>query len=95
MAHRIVKAPNGKYAAFSDPVDHFVAYDMTREDVIKYLIDERQCSTAEAELKLQRADEDITMFGGKGRYEEAMDTIRNIHGAEEEKKYRKLLEGEE
>ena len=91
MAHRIVKTPNGKYAAFSDPVDHFVAYDMTREQAVQYCVDERQLSPEEAELKVQRADEDRTETWEVGRYEEAMRTVYVIHGSEEEAKYRKLL----
>ena len=92
MAHRIVKTPTGKYAAFSDPVDHFVAYDMTRTEAVKYCADEWDLGPIASERKVLNADEDQTWEGGIGRYEEAMGTIRNIHGAEEEKKYRKLLE---
>jgi hypothetical protein len=92
MAHRIVKTPNGKYAAFSDPVDHFVAYDMTREEAVKYCVQAWGVEDGTAEYKVQAADNDTTWDGGTGRYEEAMSTIREIHGAEEEEKYRKILE---
>jgi hypothetical protein len=94
MAHRIVKTPNGKYAAFSDPVDHFVMYNATREEAVKYCVDEYDLGPKGSEEKVQRADDDKTWEGTPGRYEDCMKTIRVIHGAEEEKKYRKLLEAQ-
>jgi hypothetical protein len=92
MGQRIVKQPNGKYAAFSDIVDHFIAYDATREEALQFCVDKWKCTTAEAEEKVQRGDDDIRQDGSKGRYEEAVNTIRVIHGAEEVSKYRNLLE---
>jgi hypothetical protein len=93
MAHRIIKTPNGKYAAFSDPVDHFVMYNATREEAVQYCVDEYDLGPKGSEEKVKRADEDKTWDGGTGRYEEAMSTILHIHGAEEVAKYRLLLEG--
>ena len=82
MAWRIVKQPNGLYARFADPVDHFTAYNMTNDEAIAECID-HGCSTAEAEDKVKRADEDNTMFGGKGRWAESINTITLLHGPEE------------
>ena len=92
MGQRIVKQPNGKYAAFSDPVDHFVVYDMTREEAVQYCVDESDLGPKGSQEKVQHADDDRTWEGTPGRYEDCMKTIRVVHGAEEEAKYRKLLE---
>ena len=92
MGQRIVKTPNGKYAAFSDIVDHFIAYDMTREEAVQFAVDEWDCGPKSSEEKVLRADGDVTWDGETGRYEEAMDTILHIHGKDEVDKYRVLLE---
>ena len=91
MGQRIVKTPNGKYAAFSDIVDHFIAYDMTREEALQFCVDEWDLGPKASELKVLAADEDKTWDGGTGRYEEAMSTILNIHGKEESDRYRRIL----
>jgi hypothetical protein len=83
MAWRIVKQPNGLYARFADPVDHFTHYNMNREEAIRTCIEEYDCSTAEAESKLGRADEDVNWDGTKGRWKESLETIRMIHGQTE------------
>jgi 1,4-dihydroxy-2-naphthoyl-CoA synthase len=92
VPRRIVKTPNGKYAAFSDRVDLFVAFNMTREEAVKFCIEEWDLGPKTSEEKVLRADEDITEDGEIGRYEEAIETIRLMYGAEQEEKYRKLLE---
>jgi hypothetical protein len=91
MAWRIVKQPDGLYARFADPVDHFTAYNMTRDEALQECI-EVGCSTAEAEVKLEGADEDITMSGGKGRWADSVETIRVIHGEGELEKFLQLLD---
>lgn len=90
MAWRIVKQPNGLYARFADPVDHFTAYNMTEEEAYLECMD-HGCSTLEAESKMINADLDRTMDGGKGRWEESLNTIRIIHGEEEVNKALQLL----
>lgn len=35
MPSRVVVQPNGFYALFSTVVDHFTAYNMTREEAVK------------------------------------------------------------
>jgi hypothetical protein len=92
MGSRIIKTPNGKYAAFADPVDHFVAYDMTREEAVQFCVSDWNLGARTAEAKVQRAEEDKTRFGGTGRFEEAINTICLMHGAKEAIKYRTLLE---
>jgi hypothetical protein len=91
MGQRIVKTPNGKYAAFSDMVDHFIAYNMTREEAVQFSIDRWDLGPKGSEEKVLRADEDKTWDGGTGRYEEAMSTISHIHGKDEVDKYRRFL----
>lgn len=92
MGCRLVKTPNGKYAAFADPVDNFISYDMTREEALKFCADEWDLGPKASESKVQRADDDFTEDGGSGRYEEAMRTITMIHGKDEADKLRIALE---
>lgn len=80
MAQRIVKCPSGKYAAFSEIVDDFVAYDMTREEALKFCVDEWDLGPKASEEKVHRADEN------PHRYEEAMDVIAHVHGKRERTK---------
>ncbi len=77
MAWRIVVQPNGKYAGFADPVDHFTHYDMTREEAFDVCCRERDMGPQAAEEKIRRAE------GEPYRYAEALETIEVIHGKAE------------
>ena len=90
MAWRIVKQPNGLYARFADPVDHFTAYNMTRDEALLECRD-HGCSSGEAGGKLERAEEDRTMNGGIGRWAECLETIKVIHGEAEVEKVKSWL----
>jgi len=83
MAWRIVKQPNGKYARFSDPVDNFTHYAMTREEAVQYCQDE--IGLKAGETKVLRADEE------PGRWQDSLETIEAIHGVEERVKVATLI----
>lgn len=91
MAERAVLQPNGKYAVFSSIVDNFVLYDATSEEIWTYFRDAAGMRRANEAVK--NADEDRNMDGSKGRFEDCMRTIRNIHGAEQEKLAREMIGG--
>ena len=64
MGQRLVVTPNGKYAAFSDIVDHFIAYDMTKDEALKFCVDEWGLGPNGSESKVTSADYDKTWDGG-------------------------------
>lgn len=66
MAWRFVKQPDGKLARWSDVVESFTDYGMTREEAIDMAVD--MCGRAEAEAKVQRGldDEEPWRDGVKG-----------------------------
>jgi hypothetical protein len=86
MAWRIVKQPNGLYARFSDPVDHFTEYDMQRDEALWTCRNEYGCSVEEALKKVENADNDRTQDGKIGRFQACVETIRIIHGEKEAEK---------
>ncbi len=72
MANRAVKQPNGKYAQFSDVVDHFTYVNCSREELWAIYRDEFGAGIATA--KLDRAD------ASPERFSEEIATIRFRHG---------------
>ena len=79
MAWRIVKQPNGLYARFSDVVDNFTDFGMTRDEAIECCIDcPGGMGRDEAEQKVARAEESTA----SGRWDEAFRIIKEIHGQE-------------
>jgi hypothetical protein len=86
MANRAVKQPNGLYARFSDIVDHFTDFNLSREELRQIYQD--QIGREEAIEKLERADHHAERFA------KSIETIRVIHGAEEAERYRKDLSEE-
>lgn len=83
MAWRIIKQPNGLYAKFSDPVDHFTFYDASREEAVKYCQDE--IGLAEGLKKVERAEQIPE------RFVDELKTIEAIHGLKERLMYETLL----
>jgi len=75
MGHQIIKQPNGKYAVWSSVVDHFVMINATPEDIIEdRVLDSREID------KLEKGED---FFFGKS-WEEAIETIKDIHGEADE-----------
>lgn len=75
MAWRIVIQPNGLYARFSDVVEDFTCYDLTREEAIEVCKECPGVGALEAEEKVKRGEE-----AGRARYEDEIETIKLIHG---------------
>lgn len=72
MAWRIVKQPNGKYARFSEVVDDFTDYDMTSMEALDLC--EKLAGKETGAVKFARS------HVGPSRFEEAIETIREVHG---------------
>ncbi len=84
MAHRIIKQPNGLYAIWSTVVDNFVMYDATVDDIIR----EEQVEIHERIARSVR-DAIARLESGKlldidRTFEECVETITAIHGADDE-----------
>lgn len=77
MPARIVKQPNGRYARFSTVVDNFTHYNMTREEALD--------AADGYGFKVSLADMH------PGRFTEALDDIRIVHGQGEANKIAALL----
>lgn len=89
MAWRVVKQPNGKYAIFSEVVDDFTVYDMTREEAVKECYEKFiRGLDREAEQKVSRADAEPQ------RFEQEIATIRAVHGRKESAERRRQLTGD-
>jgi hypothetical protein len=39
---QIIKQPNGKYCMFSGVVDNITAYDMSRDDIVSFLLEKQK-----------------------------------------------------
>lgn len=94
MGWRIVKQPNGRYARFSDIVDTFTHMNMTRTDALMLCVD--MCGSKMARAKVDGADAD-TVWGEQGdgsglcRWRDCLETIRVIHGEDEERRVREWV----
>lgn len=72
MAWRMVVQPNGKYARFSEVVDGFTDYGLTRDEA--YELCRVHMGVEEAKGKMRRAD------NSPDRWSESLATIEAIHG---------------
>ena len=88
MAWRVVKQPNGLYAIFSEVVDDFTVYDMTREQAVQECYQKMvRGMDVEAEAKVARAE------AAPQRFEQEIATVRAIHGEKEALERRRQLTG--
>jgi hypothetical protein len=87
MAWRIIKQPNGQYARFSEVVDNFTDYDLTRAEAVE-LCKSHGLPAGIAEQKVRWSEADPARFRG------AMEIVRLIHGEEEAAAMAKLLDGD-
>ena len=76
MAWRIVQQPNGLLARFSDVVDNFTHSNMHEQEALNFCIE--KLGVEEGTAKVQRA-----LDAGLTRYQEEIDTIREVHGEAE------------
>lgn len=92
MAWRIVRQPSGKFARFSDVVDAFTDYDMTRKEAVEVCVS-HGCDNSVAQNKVLAAVVDMLRSGMRGdglaRWRESLATVRTIHGEAAAKKCRK------
>ena len=80
MPDRAVLQPNGRWAIFSSNVDHFTAYDGTREEILNVFREEfRADADRNAEAKLKRADDRETAQPGED-FANAVRSIALVHG---------------
>ncbi len=78
MGWMIVQQPTGQFARFSDIVDNFTAYDMTAGQAV----DECQLNSIGVDEALSAVVNARRHKNGK-RFEDAIETIRLIHGKEQ------------
>jgi hypothetical protein len=74
MVSRVVVQPNGLLARFSEVVDNFTHYNMTKDEAVALYQNEYHLRPSDAESKVQRA------FDDPGRWISSLDDIRCIHG---------------
>lgn len=94
MPSRLVKQPNGLYACFSSVVDDFTAYGMDQQEALDFCRDHLDLGPIASKVKVANADLDLDESGQKGRWEEALWTIREIHGPAVEQERIKQILGE-
>lgn len=87
MAWRIIQQPNGRYARFSEVVDNFTDYDLTRTEAVE-LCKGHGLKSETAEVKVRLAEQNPS------RYKGAMEIVRLIHGDDEAEAMAKLLNGD-
>lgn len=85
MAWRMVVQPNGKYARFSEVVDNFTDYDMTREEA--FVLCRDAAGVDVAKYKLDQAEKNPERFA------EEIAWIKEVHGEQEAESVRKELSG--
>ena len=84
MGRQIIKQPNGKYAIFSSIVDDFVFANATAKEMIDFCVEEEASKIRESIKhiidmldKNEKPYHQFTM-----NWEEALDTIKEVHGEE-------------
>lgn len=90
---QIIKQPNGKYFLFSSVVDNVIAYDMNRQEIIDYMVEEKR---KEIEYNVDKVLKKLDQPDGKPyhqftqTFDEVIEQIKEVHGedeAEEVKRY--------
>lgn len=80
MARIIVQQPDGLYSVFSTIVDDFIIIDATPDEIInEYVEDEREYIKQRVENELERMKKPHYAHMS---YEEALATIKMVHGKE-------------
>jgi len=96
MGQQIIKQPNGKYCLFSSVVDNVTCYDMTKEEIIEVW-------TEKAKKDFEEKVNDILSKLDKGErpyfqftlsYEEMLQTILEVHSADEMQNIKSTIESE-
>ena len=85
MGWRIIQQPNGRYARFSEVVDNFTDYDLTRPEAVE-LCKQHGLRLETAEVKVRLAEQNPS------RYRGAIEIVRLIHGEDEAVSMQMLIE---
>lgn len=97
MPQCIIKQPNGYYAIFSTIVDNFTVVDCSRDDLIEEFMErERELITQKVDrilAALEAGEKPYNQFTMS--WEEALETIREVHGTEEAERVAALPESAE
>lgn len=94
MARQIIKQPNGKLAIWSSIVDNFIITDATPEEYIQFRIAEESERVRKEITEIVDKLEAGTRIGYYNlSWEEALEEIKERHGAEELKKTLDGLDG--
>lgn len=85
MAWRYIRQPNGRYAIFSEIVDHFTWLDLPPETAIDVGMQDYHIDRATGLEKLAKAALDLdprtnVIGDGLRRWREALEIIRRVHG---------------
>ena len=96
MSRQIIKQHNGKYLIFSSVVDNITYYNCTKKEIIELWCDEeRQEITKRVERRIENIENGIKPFHQFNRtYDEVICLIGEIHGKEESKNVKTLIEKE-
>lgn len=81
MPEQILKQPNGKYALWTSVVDDFIAYDCTRQEIIR-LYARRAASRAREDIKyiLESIDKGEKPYGEfTESWKQLLRTRRSVH----------------
>lgn len=94
MPRQIIKQPNGLYAIWSTVVDHFLTWDMSVEDVVKYFVDEEverlSKGIRETCAKLDAGEKPYYQF--TMTFKEACSTARHVYRGKDSEERKTLDE---
>lgn len=95
MGHHVIRQPNGKLALFSTIVDDFLVWDATKDELMAFEFEREQQQLAE---RMSEWEKDIVSVQETGKpvmvtqfsigWDEAMDVIKSVHGAEHATEYK-------
>lgn len=95
MGRYIIKQPNGKYCVFNSVIDNVTDYDMTVDDIIEdWLKETRDEIVEKVKSIISKLESGVKPYYNNSEftYNEMIAEIENIHGVEEMKKIKDLIE---
>ena len=94
MGTQIIKQPNGKLALYSSICDNFTMVNAEEQDIVDFFVEEQtrdiRCDVARRVLALNRGEKPYHQF--TRTFQEALDTIKRLHGTVESNSVLKLIE---
>lgn len=86
MGHQVIKQPDGNYAVWSSIVDNFIILNATKEELVKYYIQEESQRIEDMVTEMVNEAEDTTKVVQFAiTFEGALGRIAELHGREEAK----------